>query len=121
MDTDTVLWEFSPEVSGYVRTTNGAPHNDGNTGERINATNVVIMQTPYRPSYADFKSPEAVTIGGGAVTVLSGGKVQTGNWMRSSRTEGIALFAEDGSVIELQPGRTWVELADPNDPPPSIS
>ena len=48
--------------------------------------------------------------------VLSGGTVRTGNWLRNTRTDGIALFADDGTVIELLPGRTWVELRDPVDP-----
>jgi hypothetical protein len=53
--------------------------------------------------------------------VLSGGTVRAGSWLRNSREEGIGLFAEDGSVIELLPGRTWVELADPVDGQPAIS
>ena len=80
-----------------------------------------ILETPYRPSYVDSNSPEAVTIGGGPVWVLSGGTVRTGSWMRGSREEGIGLYAADGSVIELLPGRTWVELADPVDGAPVIS
>ena len=53
--------------------------------------------------------------------MLSGGTVRTGSWLRESREAGIGLFAADGSVIELPPGRTWVELADPVDGTPVIS
>ena len=120
MDSDNVVWEWSPEIQAFVRSTNGSPHNDANTNERVNATNVVILDTPYRPSYADRNSPEAVTIGGGAATVLSGGTVRTGHWLRNTRTDGIALFADDGTTIELLPGRTWVELRDPLDPAPVL-
>jgi hypothetical protein len=87
----------------------------------LNAANVVILDTPYRPSYVDRRSPEAVTIGGGVATVLSGGTVRTGHWLRNTRTDGIALFADDGTTIELLPGRTWVELRDPADPAPVVS
>ena len=117
MDTDTVFWEYDPEQRLLALDERHA-HEDGNSGEQVNAANVVIMETPYRPSYVDSNSPEAVTIGGGAVWVL-GRHGATGSWLRSSRTEGIGLFADDGSVIELLPGRTWVELADPDDAPPS--
>ncbi len=121
MDTDSVLWEYDPASGAYWRSTNGQTHEDGNSGDQVNAANVVIMETPYRPSYVDSNSPEAVTIGGGPVWVLSGGTVRTGSWMRGSREEGIGLYAADGSVIELLPGRTWVELADPVDGAPVIS
>ena len=121
MDTDRVSWEYDPGSGAYWRSTNGDVHEDGNSGEQVNAANVVILETAYRPSYVDSHSPEAVTIGGGPAWVLSGGTVRAGSWLRNSREEGIGLFAEDGSVIELLPGRTWVELADPVDGPPAIS
>ena len=76
---------------------------------------------PTGRAYVDRRSPEAVTIGGGPATVLSGGTVRTGSWLRNTRTDGIALFADDGTAIELLPGRTWVELHDPVDPAPAIS
>ena len=121
MDSDNVLWEYDPASNAYWRTTNGRAHSDANGGEQVNAANVVILDTPYRPSYVDRRSPEAVTIGGGPAMVLSGGTLRTGSWLRNTRTDGIALFADDGTTIELLPGRTWVELRDPADPVPAIS
>ena len=121
MDSDNVLWEYDPASNAYWRSTNGRRHDDANDGQQLNAANVVILDTPYRPSVVDRRSPEAVTIGGGPATVLSGGTVRTGSWLRNTRTDGIALFADDGTAIELLPGRTWVELHDPVDPAPAIS
>ncbi len=113
MDSDTVLWEWSPELQSYLRSTNGRSHHDGNTGEQVSASNVVVLTTPYRPSYVDASSPEAITLGGGQAVVFTGGKMITGAWIRGYREEGILLFDDQGAIIELSPGRTWVELADP--------
>jgi hypothetical protein len=112
MDSDRVTWDWDPAAQAWFRTTNGRVHNDGNTGEQVNAANVVVLATPYRPSYVDRRSPEAVTIGGGEAVVFTGGKMVTGHWIRSAPEDGIALFDLEGRVIELSPGRTWVELAD---------
>jgi hypothetical protein len=121
MDANRVLWEFSPEIGGWLRATDGREHHDELTGDRVNTTNIVILETSYRPSVADARSPEAVTIGGGKAWVLSGGKLREGNWLRSAREDGFALFDPDGEVIELLPGRTWVELFDTADGTPSFS
>lgn len=121
MDSDTVVWDFDAAFGGYLRSTNGRAHNDGLNGQRVSTTNVVILETPYRPSFADRNSPEAITIGGGRAWVLSGGVMREGSWLRSARTDGFALFDANGAVITLQPGRTWVELADPVDGVPAIS
>ena len=121
MDANHVLWEFDPAFGGYRRSTDGRQHFDELSNTQLSTTNVVIMETPYRPSIADARSPEAVTIGGGRAWVLSGGVLREGTWMRMAREDGFALFDPNGLVIELLPGRTWVELFDPVDGTPGIA
>jgi hypothetical protein len=120
MDANSVRWDYDPAFGGYLRTTDGRAHNDGLSGQRVSTTNVVILETPYRPSFADANSPEAVTTGGGRAWVVSGGVVREGSWLRNTRTDGYALFDAAGAPIPLLPGRTWVELADPVDGVPAI-
>jgi hypothetical protein len=115
MDANSVVWEFDPGFGGYLRSTDGRAHNDALTNQRVSTTNIVILETAYRPSFADAGSPEAVTTGGGRAWVVSGGVVREGSWLRNTRTEGFALFDAAGAVMPLLPGRTWVELADPVD------
>jgi hypothetical protein len=42
--------------------------------------------------------------------VFTGGVLITGTWTRDDRTAPFTLADENGSVIALTPGRTWVEL-----------
>jgi hypothetical protein len=121
MDSDSVVWDFDPSFGGYVRSTNGRAHIDGLNGQRVSTTNIVILETPYRPSFADRNSPEAITIGGGRAWVVSGGVMREGTWLRGARTDGFALFDAAGVPIPLLPGRTWVELADPVDGVPTFA
>lgn len=112
MDSDRVLWEWSPEVDAFLRVTNGVSQVDANTGERISATNVVVLGTGYRPSPVDARSPEAITIGGGPANVFIGGRWISGHWLRDGNDQAFALFDNANREIRLAPGRTWVELAD---------
>ncbi len=97
----------------FVHAVAGRPHLDRETGEPIVADNVVVLEVAYRPSPADPRSPEAVTIGGGAATVAADGRVVTGTWSRSRADAALALRTDAGGAIALRPGRTWVALVRP--------
>ena len=66
----------------------------------------------YRPSYVDARSPEAITVGEGKAFVMSKGRMQLGRWQRKVNTDPVRLFRKNGKLMEIAPGRTWVELAD---------
>ena len=110
MDGVNVSWGWNAKDSAYLRSEDGRPHSDALNGQ-VSAANVVILTVAYVPSPADVKSPEAQTIGSGAVTVLTGGNVITGTWTRADRLSPFTLTDANGAVIALTPGRTWVELA----------
>ena len=76
----------------------------------MNAQNVVVLEVEYRPSPADSRSPEAQTIGTGTAYVFTGGVLIRGTWTREEATQPFTLADDNGSVIALTPGRTWVEL-----------
>ncbi len=97
----------------FVHTVAGRPHLDRETGEPIVVDNVVLLEVVYRPSPADPRSPEAVTVGGGAATVVAGGRIVTGTWSRSRTDAALALRTEAGGALALRPGRTWVALVRP--------
>jgi hypothetical protein len=110
MDNVKVVWTWDPDTSSYLRAQDGKPHQDAELGQ-VNAANVVVLEVEYRPSPADARSPEAQTTGTGVAYVFTGGSLVRGTWQRDTRLDPFVLTADDGSVIELTPGRTWVELA----------
>jgi allantoicase len=54
--------------------------------------------------------PKTQLIGSGEATVFTGGVVAHGTWSKGAPTEPIRLVDEDGVVIRLAPGNTWIEL-----------
>ena len=105
-----VRWDWSPECRCYLRQQYGSPHEL--TDGQATADNVVVLVTGYRPSYVDERSPEAITVGEGKAFVMSKGRMQIGTWQRKLNTDPVRLFRKNGKLMEIAPGRTWVELAD---------
>ncbi len=106
-----VSWEWDAELGEFRRSQVGDVHVDVLDGP-ITARNVVLMVVEYRPSQIDARSPEAQTIGGGPVFVLSDGMVAVGRWLRESADEPIGFVDPSGESIELVPGSTWIELVE---------
>jgi hypothetical protein len=105
-----VRWEWSPECRCYLRDQYGGPHEL--TDGQATADNVVVLVTGYRPSVVDARSPEAITVGSGYAFVMSKGRLQVGTWQRKVNTDPVRLFTLKRKLMEIAPGRTWVELAD---------
>lgn len=80
------------------------------SGAPVAATNVVVAQTQYRSSPADRRSPEAESLGDGAVWVFTQGRMIPGRWQRATREVAWGLVDEAGAPILLAPGNTWVAL-----------
>jgi len=109
--TTQVDWQWNPETGKFDRSQNGTLHVDKTYGQ-IAATNVVMMGVEYQPSAADSRSPEAQTIGDGPVFIFSDGKFIEGSWTRENVYGPIQYHDLQGNVIKLNPGNTWVELAE---------
>jgi hypothetical protein len=107
-----VEWTWDADEGRFLRSQEGAPHNDALHG-RVGATNVLVLSTWYRPSAIDARSPEAQTISESApLWVFSDGKLKEGRWIRTDAAAPISLVDAAGSPILLTPGNTWVELAE---------
>lgn len=104
-----VSWRWNGELELYERHQAGKPHVDAD-GNLIVTQNVVVLITPYGPSPADPRSPEAHTIGAGDALVITDGHVVRGRWERPSAEVPATLTDDSGEVIRLTPGQTWIEL-----------
>ncbi len=107
----TFTWDEGKKL--WMRSTDGAAHMDAGNEEQVGVTNVVVQFTEYRPSSADIRSPEAITVGGGEAWILSDGEVIQGRWERAAPAAPTFFRRGDGRSIRLQPGTTWVALPEP--------
>jgi len=106
------IWSWNQKNSQFERYNEYVLAVDSSR-EPVSTDNVVAIVTSYRPSKADPRSPEAITVGSGDAVVFSGGKLQVGFWSRNDNQSPWLLTTPEGLEINLQPGRTWVELVSP--------
>jgi hypothetical protein len=110
-----VVWDFDIATNKWSRTMAGLPHKDRLSGEQITATNVVVI-TVQRSANAPYsgtgKESEWTmqTIGSGVASVFRDGTRIDGTWKKPSRTERTRFYDAAGAEIELNQGKTWVEV-----------
>jgi hypothetical protein len=107
LDSIDVTWDWNAADGVYFRTMEGRRHMDRNSGQ-VNTNNVVVLAMEYDPGISG--SPDAQTVGSGEAFVFTGGNYLHGTWTRKDIHDPFALVADDGKTIELQPGRTFIEL-----------
>lgn len=110
LDSVDVRWIWDPALGGYLREMDGEAHYDAATGQ-VSTHNVVVLAMNYVQGVSD--SPDAQSIGYGEAHVFSGGTYVHGTWVRADRFAPFTLAADDGTPIELTPGRTFIELPRP--------
>ena len=54
--------------------------------------------------------PRTVMVDSGEAFVSVAGKTIHGSWNKASQTSPIVLAPDDGTVIRLAPGNSWIEL-----------
>ena len=107
LDSIDVGWDWNAADGVYYRTMEGGRHMDRNSGQ-VSTNNVVVLAMDYAPGISG--SPDAQTLGSGEAFVFTGGNYIHGTWSRNDIHDPFALVADDGSPIQLQPGRTFIEL-----------
>ncbi|MBW4077759.1 MAG: DUF3048 domain-containing protein [Acidobacteria bacterium] len=83
------------------------------SGIQLSPKNVIVMNVNYKGGVGVIGA-EAVLTGSGPVEIFTDGRVERGTWSRASLSRPIA-YKNNGRVIELTPGQTWVELLDPSE------
>ena len=99
--------------SAWLRSQGGRSHMTA-SGQRISAANVVVVEaSEVATGMVDSSGspvPEFVFVGTGRATVFTAGKRIDGVWTRPTLRSVATLTTADGAVIQLTPGRTWIEL-----------
>jgi len=80
------------------------------SGAQLSPKNVIVMNVNYRGGVGVIGA-EAVLTGSGPVEIFTDGRVERGTWSRGSLAKPI-VYKNNGRVIALTPGQTWVELLD---------
>jgi hypothetical protein len=99
-------WTWNAATAKYERTQNKKPDKERN-GDLVTTENVLILKMTYKSSVG---SPAAQSVGSGEAYLFTGGNTIHGTWSRTDNHQPFTLTADDGTIMLLTPGRTFVEL-----------
>ncbi len=104
-------WDW--EDDRWVRSQRGSVH-ELTEGGPVTAANVVVIEAE-RVGTGMYDSaggpvPEFLYVGTGPATIFTAGQRIDGFWTKPSLTAVATLTTADDQVIELTPGRTWIQL-----------
>jgi hypothetical protein len=114
--TSNVVWTYDRATRQYLRSF--GPHPDLLTDGAQNSASTVVVQVvqlSYGPWYENDVGGLEVqanlyqAASGGAEVFRDGVEV-TGTWHRSALGQPTQFISSTGTPIQIQPGRTWVEL-----------
>jgi hypothetical protein len=108
-----VAWTW--DGTAWLRSQGGRAH-IVRSGDRVSAANVVVIEAQeVATGMVDSSGasvPEFVSVGTGRAVVYTAGHRIEGIWTRPSLASVATLTTANGDVIELTPGRTWIELVE---------
>ena len=101
-------WQWNTKTRSWDRSIFGRADFTAD-GTRLSPANVIVMSVNYKGGVG-VEGSEAQLTGSGVVEVFSDGRLQKGKWFRSKIQLPTAYRSNSGTVINLRPGQTWVEL-----------
>ncbi len=103
-----VVWTYDETSNRYLRSQKGRVHEDRETGEQLSTRNMLVFWA--RTSFVPGNTTRDIVLdGSGRATLFRDGTRIDATW--SSRNDGPPeLKADDGTVVELAPGNTWIEV-----------
>lgn len=106
-------WDWHAKSSTWRRSEGGSPAQAA-SGDRLSATNVVVVEVETVNSA--FKAqggapvPDNKLEGKGKAVIATGGKTLEVTWKKKNEAAPLTLVTADGEPADLAPGNTWVEL-----------
>lgn len=110
----TGLFDYDAETGKYLVSQYQAPYVDGNTGEQVGVTNLLILETSISAISGDTAGRLKVrTTGEGEGTLYRSGQCIPIHWSRSNRDVPFSYTTSDGQPLALGRGNSYVCLINP--------
>lgn len=110
----TGLFDYDAETGKYLVSQYQAPYVDGNTGEQVGVTNLLILETSISAISGDTAGRLKVrTTGEGKGTLYRSGQCIPIHWSRSNRDVPFSYTTSDGQPLALGRGNSYVCLINP--------
>lgn len=117
-----VEWRYDPATGRYARFHGSArtPLVDGNNGQQVTASNVVIMDVQHdltdlpEDSVNGYSVRTYIVGKEGPATIIRDGVAVEGRWRVTDKFNGMELVDAAGNPIPLKPGNTWFQVVPPS-------
>lgn len=110
----TGMFDYDAETGKYLVSQYQAPYVDGNTGEQVGVTNLLILETSISAISGDTAGRLKVrTTGEGEGTLYRSGQCIPIHWSRSNRDVPFSYTTSDGQPLALGRGNSYVCLINP--------
>ncbi|MCL1800744.1 MAG: DUF3048 domain-containing protein [Promicromonosporaceae bacterium] len=107
----TANYQWDPATQTFLRSDGTAP-SMSSTGERLSATNVVLVAADITMSTLPGASavPETILQGSGRAIFAAGGKYIEGTWQKGGNADTFTFLDANGYPVQFAPGNTWIQL-----------
>lgn len=110
----TGVFVYDAETQQYQISQYGDPYTDGNNGEQVSVTNVIMLETDIYPISGDTAGRLRVRMtGNGQGTYFCGGQSVPIQWSKADRNSQFVYWLSDGTPLSLGEGTSYVCIMDP--------
>ena len=118
-DPNWIQFSYDSEKNRLYRLEGGEPHmtrtltdnGDNYITEQINVQNLIVMYADYGSVEDDPKHRRTCEmIGSGKCDYFINGQHVTGTWSRPTVDDYTSYLLDDGSLVTLEPGNTWIAV-----------
>lgn len=105
----TGIFDYDSRKDGYLVSQYGAPYVDGNTGEQVEVSNVLILRTRVSLVSGDTAGRLYVDLDGeGNGTYICGGQAVDIRWSKADRNAPLTYALANGTPLTLKEGGSYV-------------
>ncbi|WP_249435911.1 DUF3048 domain-containing protein [Paenibacillus sp. Marseille-Q4541] len=102
-----VSYDYDDSTHQYLRSVGGKEDVDADNGQRIAASNIIVLSTAHKV-LDDVGRLSVDTTSGGEAMLFQQGKVTQGQW--SKKAGDIVRITKDGEELPLVPGKTFFSI-----------
>ena len=102
------VWTYDSKKNIFLKETGGRVHIDQESNTQVYAKNLILQEVEYTPAYDDKGRIILTTIDEGKATYLFDGKITTGKWKKTARTDRTTYYDSSGNEMIFNRGRVWI-------------
>lgn len=105
----SVLWKYDSQNNSYLRSNGGSESIDHNTGNQLEAKNIVVQFVKERGPVDRNLHMLYTTIGEGEALFFRNGSVEEGSWEKLTANSRTRFYDDKGKEVTFVRGEIWIE------------